>query len=92
MYLDNLVFILTYTLFFLGKEKTNLIYKAITKYIVSDMRPFYTIETNAFKELLKSIEPRLIPPNTRTLKDNSFEPLYLDLKNKIFQKIHQNPL
>lgn len=60
---------------YLGK-----VYRALTLFIIDDMRPFNLVEGSGFKKFIKAIDPRLTMCDRKAIKNRYMKEIYLETK------------
>ena len=71
----------------LGREKSDQITRAVVKYIVKDLRPFSTIESQPFRDMLKAMNEKYRPPCRKTLADDLIPAWYEAVKQDLMTQL-----
>ena len=56
----------------------------MTSFLIQDMRPFNLIEGQGFIDFVKVLEPKIVIPSKKTLKNKYLEPIYHQQREKVF--------
>ena len=60
---------------------------AVTVYLAKDMQPFYTVEREGFRQLLKVLDPKYQLPSRRHFVDVQLPRLFSEIRDKVLTEL-----